>query len=495
MQQRWTVRVVWIGLMVLLVGCGGELSGGVKPTLELSPCQLSAPGLAVRMAARCGRLTVFEDRAAQSGREITLNVAVLPATGRNVASDPLFFLTGGPGQAATESYLSVAPAFGGIRQLRDIVLVDQRGTGNSHALRCPPPESSSEAEPPSAEESAAYLTDCLARLDADPRLYTTALAMADLDEVRAALGYETINLYGLSYGTRAALTYLRFYPDRVRTMILDGVVPPDLPLGRDVGHDAQRALDLIWARCAAEPDCAAASPDIQGTWAALFASLATQPVTVALEHPITGEATTVELTQEALAVTVRLLSYSAETAALLPLLVHEAHETGQWDKLAAQYLMVTDDLARSISEGMNISVLCTEDFPFFTSEEAEAQNAGSYLGNLQSDQLESICATWPRGALPADFRAPLRSEVPVLLLSGEADPVTPPAYGEQVAAGLPNSLHLVAAGHGHNVIYRGCLPQLATTFVEEASVQALDTACVARITPLSFFLDFSGPRP
>lgn len=495
MRQSWRVGWLVVGIW-LLAGCASVSGGGAtEPAMELTPCQLSAPGLAVRMAARCGSLTVFEDRAAQSGRQIDLNVAVLPATGRDVAPDPLFFLTGGPGQAATESYLSVAPAFARIRQKRDIVLVDQRGTGGSNALRCPTPEGTSEEETPSAEETTAYLTDCLAHLDADPRLYTTNLAMADLDEVRAALGYETVNLYGLSYGTRAALTYLRLYPERVRTMILDGVVPPDLPLGRDVAHDAQRALDLIWARCAADAACAAAFPDIQETWAALFASLAAQPVAVMLEHPVTGEATTVPLTQEALAVTVRLLSYSAETAALLPLLVHEAHETGQWDNLAAQYLMVTDDLARSISEGMNVSVLCTEDFPFFTLEEAEARNAGSYLGDLQSDQLQAICGTWPRGEVPADFRAPLRSEVPVLLLSGEADPVTPPEYGEQVALGLPSSLHLVAKGHGHNVIYRGCLPQLAATFVEEASVRALDVGCVGQITPLSFFLDFSGPRP
>lgn len=463
--------------------------------LALQDCQLTYPGVAIPVQAQCGKLTVFEDRQAAAGRTIDLNVAVLPAISRSPEPDPLFFITGGPGQAATESFVSLANAFERIRQKRAIVLVDQRGTGQSNPLDCPasPEASGDEASDRAAGEK--WLTACLSGLDANPALYTTTLAMQDLDDVRQALGYDSINLYGLSYGTRAALTYLKLYPDRVRSVILDGVVPQDEALGLDVARDAQRALDLLFDGCSADRTCSAAFPDLPEKFQGLMEQLETAPVEVTFTHPVHGGMETHPFTLVELTSTVRLLSYAPETAVLLPLLIHTSASEARFDLLAAQSRLVSEDLSQSISLGMNLSVLCSEDFPFMDAGAAEQASQNTYLGNIQYSELEDLCAIWPKGETPADFKAPVKSDVPVLLLSGEIDPVTPPENAVQVAATLPNSLALTAAGQGHNVIFRGCFPRIAYDFIQSASVAGLDTTCVERFQAAPFFLTFSGPQP
>jgi len=485
-------------LVLVATGCTATttpsetLSG---PIITLEPCHLSAPGLSTRLPARCGTLTVYEDRAALSGRQIALYVAVIPAISRNPAPDPLFFITGGPGGAATQDYLLVRSAFQRINEDRDIVLVDQRGTGQSHPLGCPPSEDSLSSSDDNVLEQ--ELTHCLNQLDTNLELYTTSIAMDDLDQVRAALGYDKINLYGVSYGTRAALTYLRQHKDRVRTVILDGVLPQDEPLGISIASDAQRALDLIFERCAADGACAQAFPDLRQEFGALVESLDREPVAVRLSHPTTGEPTEVNFTRDELALAIRLFSYSQETVALLPLLIHTAQTSGDFSRLAAQYLLVSQQLEGNISEGMHHSVVCAEDEPFFYKEgefvgntDAEKQ---SYLGEWYHE-LEKVCALWPVTEVSADFKAPVISDVPVLLLSGEADPVTPPSNGDQAASTLSNSLHLVAPGQGHGVILRGCIPRIATEFVESGTVQGLDTVCISEIQPMPFFVNFAGPN-
>jgi len=484
-----------IVLALCLAGCAVPTPTSVpsRPSLALIPCHLSAEGVADRLAAECGTLRVPENPADPAGRQIELRVAVLRARGRNPASDPLFFLTGGPGQAASESYLQMGGAFAEINRQRDIVLVDQRGTGQSNPLDCPQVEDPLEVD--TLEEVAAAAAECAAQLDADPRFYTTAIAMDDLDRVRAALGYEQINLYGVSYGTRAALAYLRQYPGRVRAVILDGVVPPEEALGVDVARDAQRALDLMFDRCARDADCAAAFPDLRADFAALAARLDAAPAPVTVDDPLTGERVAFDYTYDGFAGTVRLLSYAPETVALLPLLIHTAATRDDLSLLAAQSLLVGGQLADSISQGMGYSVLCAEDAPRLDLAQADALNAGTYLGDAQTDQIAAVCAAWPRGEIPADFGAPVMAAAPVLILSGEADPVTPPENGQQVASALPSSLHVVAPGQGHNVILRGCLPRLAAGFIAAAGFDGLDTACVSEIAPMPFFVVFTGPMP
>ena len=470
----------------LLLGACADPGGysSLTASLPLHECLLED-----RINAQCGKLVVPEDRANPGGRQIELNLAVVRARSRNPAPDPLFFLSGGPGQAATESYPLLSAAFDSINQKHDIVLVDQRGTGGSNPLDCPKVGENSNEEMDEVE----LALQCAAALNGDPRFYTTEIAMQDLEDVRRALAYGQIDLYGVSYGTRAALTYLRLFPDQVRALILDGVVPPDEPLGLYVAADAQRALDLIFERCKTSTECLAAFPNLPQSFDRLLDDLREAEVDLSLPDPTSGEPITMTFTAEKMGSAVRLLSYTPETVALLPLLIDAAANNQDYSLLAAQYLIVASDLSESVSRGLNLSVVCAEDQPFIDPQAAEAANQGTYLGNAQTDDMAKICAIWPHGAPEKGFNQPVRSDVPTLLLSGQADPVTPPSNAEHVAQGLSNSLGLVVPGGGHNVIYRGCIPRLAAEFIDAGSLQRLDPACVERIEPLPFFLNFSGP--
>jgi pimeloyl-ACP methyl ester carboxylesterase len=493
-----------VGILVCLAALPAcARAAGVNPgtpapaaTLALNNCQLSSPGLPVRVEARCGTLAVPEDRASPASRQILLNVAVLPAVSRNPQPDPLFFLSGGPGQAATETFPQLAGAFELINRRRDIVLVDQRGTGKSNPLRCPEPETLDPNTLLGEDQIAQQAGACVQALNqvADLRLYTTSIAMADLDAVRAALGYETLNLYGVSYGTRAALTYLQQYPDRVRAVILDGVVPQDWDIGLHFAPDGQRALDLIFDRCVLDPACQAAFPNVRAELDDLLESLAGQPQPVTVAHPTTHEPTQVILTRTLVASTIRLLTYTPETAALIPLLIHTTHAGGDYGPLAAQFLLGNANLAATMSDGMTNSVVCSEDV-HFDAQVAARSNRGSYVENSVTDLLLATCAVWPKGGIPDGFKTPVVSRAPALLLSGEADPVTPPDNAARAARTLANSFQIVVPGQGHNIIFRGCIPRLAADFIDRGTAAGLDTTCVADIRPMPFFIDFTGSAP
>jgi pimeloyl-ACP methyl ester carboxylesterase len=495
-RRSWTATawaVIALVLLVLVAGCGPATpeTAAPEPQIVLEDCRIVAPGLAMNEPAQCGSLTRPENPDDRFGPAIALRVAVIPAISRNRADDALFLLAGGPGQAASEAFVPLIDSLAGVNQQRDIVLVDQRGTGSSAPLDCPIDDPLlDQVTSPADPRFQQWIAGCLERLDAVPQYYTTTAAMHDLDAVRAALGYEQINLLGVSYGTRAALTYLKLYPERVRTLVLDGIVPQDEALGSDTAGDAQRALDAVFAACAADAACAAAFPDLPETFAALLDRLEAEPIAVQLDDPFTGAPTDVELTREAVVVTIHNLSYSPETAALLPLLIHTAQVSGDLRPLAAQTLMVTRQVVDTISLGMRYAVVCSEDVPFYPDAPATTD---AYLGNEMTVMLSGACPYWPHEPVAADFKQPPRSDVPALLLSGERDPVTPPENGEQVAADLPNSRHIVAPGQGHNIFYRGCLPNLVAEFVARADWRDLDAGCVDQLEAPPYFLDFTGP--
>ncbi|MGH8239834.1 MAG: alpha/beta fold hydrolase, partial [Steroidobacteraceae bacterium] len=430
--------------------------------MRLADCRLESALAGGSVAARCGQYRVRENRDDPHSKELQLQVAVIPALRLKPAADPLFLLSGGPGQAASDFYLSVAPAFARIRRDRDLVLVDQRGTGRSNRLDCELPDDS-EFVVLDPQKLQAAVQACLAALPGDPRYYTTSIAVRDLDDVRAALGYRTLNLYGISYGTRVAQHYMRRYPERVRTAILDGAVPAQVALGPDVAIEAQRAIDNTLQRCARDEACAGKFPDISAQFAALQEKLRHDPVKLSIPHPLTGALTGTTLDEARFGAAVRLLSYADETVSTLPLMIHEAQSLRDPQALTAQYLRVESDVAEQIAEGMHFAVVCSEDAPRWEQQNvSDEQLATTYLGTAFMRGMRAVCEKWPRGPVDPDFGAPLQSSVPTLILSGSNDPVTPERYANEIMKGLRNARHLVAAGQGHGQLATGCIPRLTT---------------------------------
>ncbi len=389
-----------------------ELLAATPPTaLKLTPCRLTHPSQLVSVQAQCGHFAVPENPELPAGRQIELFVARIPAINARSRPDPMFLLAGGPGLAASTFYTGVAPIFERIRRDRDIVLVDQRGTGGSNALNCP------EDSDPDAPNSPAVVSQaaraCLAMLATHATVadYTTSIAVRDLDAVRAALGYQSINLYGGSYGTRVAQHYLRRYPQHVRAVILDGVVPPQMTLGASLALDAQSALQRLFARCTGDAACRTRFGDPDRTFDALLMRLKTKAVPVELPDPFTGLHRKLSFDAGDLGTVVRLSSYSTEQSALLPLVLDEAQTHTNFIPLASLLLQVTHSLDNLIAVGMHNSVVCSEDVPAYgIRPEDRAQLAQTYMGTGPLEAFESVCAVWPRGPVDTDFHQPLTFE-------------------------------------------------------------------------------------
>ncbi len=494
-----TATLLATGSLCASAAAPGTVSSS-STALAFSACQLQQSQGLLALPAECGQLSVPEDRSQPGGRRLSLFVARIPAINGQQAGDPVFVLAGGPGMGASDFYPNLAGAFSALRRTRDIILVDQRGTGRSSRLGCGAADALDMTEADEARLVAALreCRDTLAR-DHDLRQYTTSVAVADLEAVRAALGYARINLYGSSYGTRVAQHYARRYPARTRALVLDGVVPPQVVLGPSLALDAQRAFDRILARCADDAACKGRFPDITADYASLREQLRREPVKVPMAHPRTGERMDVSMGPGAFAVVLRLASYSASSAALLPWALHQARHAGQWQPLAALYVMAGTSVSDALAYGMHNSVVCAEDVPRFPGRIDRAALDRTFLGASQVDLLQSLCADWPRGPVDADFHQPLQGAIPTLLLSGTADPVTPATYGDLVAKGLRNAVHIALPDQGHGQLGAPCMDRVVRDFLDLADqptqVGELDQRCLEPLRPAAFFLSASGPAP
>ena len=499
MRRRWRVIVLSAlgsgglgpaaALCALWPGIGAAAPAGQLPLHE---CRLEHPLKLASIAARCGVLKVPLDRTNPAGAGIDLSIAVVPALNRRAAAPPLFLLAGGPGQGAAAMYSAYAVAFARVNRNHDIVLVDQRGTGKSAPLSCDYPDdwrAVSDALPALRQATSA----CLHKYGEQVRFYTSSAAVADLAAVREALKISTIDLYAVSYGTRVAELYMRRFPASVHAVILDGVTFPEQAIGPDTPIDGQRALDLIVARCAQSADCAAAYPELRGELDALRRQFGAQKSTMTIDDPNNGLPLEIEFNRGMLSASLRFLTYNATQASLLPTLIHRgAH--GALAPLAAQTVMTARQVADQIASGMQNSVICSEDVPFFTDVD-RAAIARTYQGTDQLDALLEICKLWPRGPVDADLHRPLISDIPTLLLSGEADPVTPPADAERAAAGLKRHRHLILSGEGHGQVNTGCVPKLMAEFLDAAAPETLDATCLEGHRPAPFFVNMTGPSP
>ena len=477
-----SVLLITTGLALVLIDLGGcakhQLAGGLS---KLKPCRLEG----IDEALFCGKLTVFENRETRTGRTIGLNVVVLPAFDQKTKAEPLFDLAGGPGASSADGAGFYAGPGKDYRRRHDVVCVDQRGTGKSNRLAI------SRDKTPSYYLSEMYPVDYVREMRdvleqrADLTKYTTSIAMDDLDDVRAWLGYDRINLFGLSYGTRAALVYMRQHPDHVRSAILLAVAPTDLKIPLHHAESAARAMDLLLGECERDAACHGAFPEIRDDWKNVLAQLEKQTARVEYSPPDKSTPTTVEIQRGVFAEKIRSWMYGRDKAARIPLIVHHA-ATGDFAPFLNE--AIGPSIPDFVADGMYLSVTCAEDVPFITPEEATKLTDNPF-GNYRVFQQTRACGTWPRGEILSDFLEPVRSNAPVLIFSGNMDPVTPPNYGEEVARYLTNSRHVIIpqAGHGVDGLKDpGCIDRIATEFLEKADAKNLDASCVEGMAPPPF---------
>jgi len=499
MKLYFSILLVFVlGLPVFGQNKNVAKSSSNSKIIALQPCEVPGANEGIKEKVLCGTYEVFENRTLKSGRRITLKIVVFPATGQDKAADPLFYIPGGPGSSATEDAPYIAQDFAKIRERRDLVFVDQRGTGGSNPLNCDffnPSDLQSYLghwNPPE------QVRKCREQLEAkaDLRLYVTSIAMDDLDDVRAALGYKKINISGSSYGTRAAQEYLKRHGKNVRAAILHGVSPTDQSMPRDFPQHTERALNGVLDECAADNACRAAFPNLRAEVKTVLEKLQRGPVEVEVKsQPDSDKTTRVKLSRDLAGEAVRYMLYQSGSASRLPLFLHLAAQ-GNFTPLAESAIFFRQRIVATGSNGMYLSVTCAEDLPWIEAGEGERNAENTFLGDYRLRQQREACALWTRGEISKNYAAPVRSNAPILITTGEWDPVTPPFYGDRIAKSLPNSLHIVVPSGGHG--FGGlegldCVSKLTLDFINQGSAKKLDTSCVKGIRRKGFLLKLAEP--
>ncbi|WP_418317850.1 alpha/beta hydrolase [Piscinibacter sakaiensis] len=486
-------RCRWLLILLALTAGAAAADAAGEPT----PCRL--PG--VKHQVWCGSVQRPLDPQRPDGPQIEVAYALVPALARRKLPDPVVLLAGGPGQSAMSLAGAVLPLLQRLNNRRDLLFVDQRGTGRSAPLDCDPPPDAGFATPFDAALQQQWLAECRGQLARLPwlggldglRFFTTPIAVADLDAVRRQLGIERVNLIGVSYGSRVALEMLRQFPGSVRRVVLDGVAPPDMALPASMSADNQRALDALFAACERETACSQAHPQLRTDWHALLSRL---PLATSLRDPRSGRMQTLQLSREIVLGAVRAALYQPAVAAALPAALGEA-AAGRFEPLAALASIVAPDPSRDkrggLAAGMHFSVVCSEDLPRLPRlPQPDSASAGNDFGNETRQLYQRICADWPRGAIDPAFYRIEPVDTPVLLLSGGLDPATPPRHGERVAARLgAMASHRVIAKAGHGVLAIGCMRNVVYRFIaadDAAAALAVDSGCAESIPRPPVFL-------
>jgi pimeloyl-ACP methyl ester carboxylesterase len=456
----------------------------------LEPCRL--PG--IEREIRCGTVSVPEDPDAAGGPKIDVAFAVVPAIARNASADPIFVLAGGPGQAASQVIGMTMPVFAELNARRDLVFIDQRGTGRSHRLDCPDSDATlaGRLDP---KQQLDDLKRCLRSLRSDTRQYATWIAVRDFDAVRQRLGAERVNLWGASYGTRAALEYLRQFPQHVRTVVLDGPAPPDMVLPLAFAIDADAALSRLVAACSADERCKSRYPDFETRIDALV-DRARAGYDLSVNDPVTGRPQPLHVDTALIASLLRVPLYVPSLAALLPYALAEAGG-GNYGPLVTLSAAVTGRMQENLALGMHFAVVCAEDMPLLGRGGPNGAATQTRFGTTFADLYAEACTNVSTRPVPDAFYQVPRSEVPVLILSGGLDPATPPRHGAALAERLGRARHVVAPHLGHGVSSHACAARLITQFVRSADTDALDPSCLEKLPAPSFFepVEVAQPAP
>ncbi len=474
----------------------GEEANSAVGGIVFEPCSVSGPAEQINRKAECASYAVALDPQTPNGEKISLYIVRLPSRVATDNPDPLLMIAGGPGQAASETYLFADRSYEKVHRHRDIYLIDQRGTGKSAKLECDILANETFDQGYDEKRYREIAQVCLAELTLDPRFFTTGVAIADLEAIRKALGINQWNLFGVSYGTRVALHYLRKHPEAIRSAVLDGVVFPELILGPSVAIESQRALERLLTRCEQQVTCAQAFPKLRHELNGLIESLKKAGREVSYENINTGEQESIHFSAAHLAIVLRLSLYQDELMALLPPMLHQAYAKGNFSPLARAANLITKKLTDVIGGPMHNSVMCAEDIAFYESDEDDLKmQQQTYMGDELLRAAAAVCDIWPRGPVDDDFKLPLSTSIPIVMFSGSEDPITPPAYAEKVIKHLSNAMHFELNGQGHGVSAIGCAPTIMAKFIDAASVENLNGDCLSKLEPAPFFLDFNGPSP
>ena len=425
-------------LLILLTGA----PAGAQ--LKLHDCRIDGE------LVRCGTLQVAENPKTPGGRQLALTIMMRPHTDPGKGKEPLFVLKGGPGERATANAEETLRMFRGLGRDRDLVLLDQRGTGGAGELQCEV-----------AEHAFIVPLDpqqCLRTLSekADVRQYTTEHFVRDLEAARQALGYEQISLWGGSYGTRAAYVYAKRYPQRVRSLVLIAPAPLSMPVLDTFEEDGRIALDTLITDCLGDRACARAFPNLRTD---------IKTVRDGLKDPYERFG-------------LQILQYSVATSRLIPLLMTRA-AAGDREPFQSAIARVRQELVPRLALGLHLAVFCNEDVPFFSTPRKDA-------GSLLRMEYERACRGWPRAELPEDFRTSVRVNKPALLISGEWDPVTSPRWTRLAADQFRPSQVVLVPKEGH-ILYRlnDCVGAMTREFLDNGHA---DSSCAAQAVPPPYMI-------
>lgn len=477
-------------LLTLFVAVGLFMPNLVTASeLKLEACFVSG----VKSKALCGKLDVAENPALDisEANTLSLNVVVLPKFKEQSKELPMMFLAGGPGQAATELAGMLNNPLTEIRQEHDIILIDQRGTGQSNGLLCDAQEYIDPLVIDSNDvDIEQEVKDCLTSF-ADHHLpsYNTYQSIEDFEAVRQALGYQKVHIFGGSYGTRAGFAYLKNHPESIQTATLDSNAPMEMIVGF-FGKSSERAFDFLVEDCKAHKYCNESYPNLKQDYLNLLAQLE-KPITQSMYHPITGKKIDIILTKSKVTETLRTTLYALSSRQLLPYIVNSSAQ-GDFRPLAALMSQVnsTEHTPGSLYTGLTMNIICNEDMPRAVQSDFSKDANNYFNGELGFTNFTDICKFWPKWQAPADFAEPVTVDVPVLLFSGKYDPVTPPAYGEMADNSLPNSKHVVIKNGSHVASLRMCMDAVKQ-FMQSGTFESVDFSCADKPVPNLFFTNLN----
>jgi pimeloyl-ACP methyl ester carboxylesterase len=445
----------------------------------------------------CGYLHVPEDRALANSPMIKLAVAIVRSTNLHPAPDPVIYLQGGPGVDALIYVESLVGSFSGILANRDLILFDQRGVGfSSPSLKCPETNDqffedivqnlSREEVQQHGIQAIQACHDRLVQEGINLSAYTSAASAADVNDLRVALGYPEWNIYGGSYGTRLALTIMRDFPGGVRSVILDSVWPPQVDEDAEAASGVERALDLLFDRCTANPECNAAYPNLKAVFYDTVAQLDAKPISFMPIRNETQKVVKVLMNGDNMISVILSMLYSTDALPYLPKVIYELHEGhADRDAMLNAYWYAWTFSGDYGSAGMQLSVECGEEVSFSSAQAIATANATVFprlRDALDQGTFFSVCPAWDVKPAAAIENQPVASNIPTLILAGDNDPATPPAWGKLAAQTLSNSHYFEFPWVAHGVIYgdnpaASCAQNMMNAFVADPNT-APDSTCI-----------------